>query len=395
MKGLPFFLVAAIALSGCERVQVEPGGDRRVPPNDDLEHITLVESPTAYMAWPAIARVGDGSILVTYSDTDEHLGPDGRIVGVRSLDEGRTWSEPFVIYDTPLDDREGGVTTLSDGSLAVHLWSTRHTRESYERLAPGSYFDETIQGWIETVESSEYRNAADFEGGRVARSTDGGITWSEVVRGPDTVHGGVELADGSILVSSYRHSRDYVTIQRADRWDGPWEQIAEVHSPEPESLSFGEPSILQLPSGRLIMMMRVTPEPYSNSDDRSVLWEAYSDDGGHSWSDPFPTPLWGFPPHLTLLKDGRVVVVYGYRRPPYGQRAAVSQDGITWRKEDEVVLRDDGPNEDLGYPASVELKDGSVLTVYYQSHVTDTLRPTEGPPPDRHKPDILGTIWRP
>jgi hypothetical protein len=142
------------------------------------------------------------------------------------------------------------------------------------------------------------------------------------------------------------------------------------------------------------MMMRVTPKPYSNVDPRSVLWETYSDDGGQTWVDPYPTPLWGFPPHLMLHSDGRVVVVYGRRKPPFGQRAAVSNDGVTWRKEDEIVLRDDAPNEDLGYPASVELKDGRVLTVYYQSHPSDTLRPPEGPPPDRHKPDILGTIWR-
>ncbi len=30
------------------------------------------------------------------------------------------------------------------------------------------------------------------------------------------------------------------------------------------------------------------------------------------------------------------------------------------------MLRDDGPDGDLGYPASVELPDGSLFTVYYQ-----------------------------
>ena len=31
-----------------------------------------------------------------------------------------------------------------------------------------------------------------------------------------------------------------------------------------------------------------------------------------------------------------------------------------------LVLRDDGFDPDLGYPASVELPDRSILTVYYQ-----------------------------
>ena len=48
-----------------------------------------------------------------------------------------------------------------------------------------------------------------------------------------------------------------------------------------------------------------------------------------------------------------------------GQRAAISyDDGATWQHD--FIIRDDGPDGDLGYPASVELPDGSILTVYYQ-----------------------------
>ena len=43
----------------------------------------------------------------------------------------------------------------------------------------------------------------------------------------------------------------------------------------------------------------------------------------------------------------------------------VSHDGgDTWTYD--YVLRDDGPDTDLGYPASVEMDDGSLFTVYYQ-----------------------------
>jgi hypothetical protein len=38
--------------------------------------------------------------------------------------------------------------------------------------------------------------------------------------------------------------------------------------------------------------------------------------------------------------------------------------GETWHYD--WVLRDDGPDRDLGYPSSVELADGSIFTVYYQ-----------------------------
>jgi hypothetical protein len=44
----------------------------------------------------------------------------------------------------------------------------------------------------------------------------------------------------------------------------------------------------------------------------------------------------------------------------------ISEDGITWNPASEITLNDNAPNHDLGYPASVELGDGRILTTYYQ-----------------------------
>jgi hypothetical protein len=41
-------------------------------------------------------------------------------------------------------------------------------------------------------------------------------------------------------------------------------------------------------------------------------------------------------------------------------------DGETW--SDEKVIFDNAPDNDLGYPSTVELSDGSLLTVYYQKY---------------------------
>jgi hypothetical protein len=89
------------------------------------------------------------------------------------------------------------------------------------------------------------------------------------------------------------------------------------------------------------------------------------------------------------------VCSYGYRRPPFGQRACISADGVLWKLENEVILRDDAPNGDLGYPASLELEPGLVLTVYYQPNVpAGTQQRMKPPDPHRNKPGILGTIWK-
>ena len=153
--------------------------------------------------------------------------------------------------------------------------------------------------------------------------------------------------------------------------------------------------MLQLKTGRVIMMIRSTAHPYNDQDPRCVLWESYSDDNGKTWVAPFATPIWGFPPHLVFFNDGRLLCTYGYRRPPFGERACLSVDGVKWNPQDEVVLHNEAPNGDLGYPASIEIEPGVVLTVYYQPDVPPgTIQQMHPPDPNRTKPGILGTIWR-
>jgi len=61
-----------------------------------------------------------------------------------------------------------------------------------------------------------------------------------------------------------------------------------------------------------------------------------------------------------------LLAVYGVRRAPYSERACLSKDGgKSWDIKNEITLSQSA-NGDLGYPASVQLDDGSVFTVYYQ-----------------------------
>jgi len=360
-----------------------------------IRHQTIFESPGEYCAWPDLVRTSEGDLIVLFCKSEEHLGPDGAILLSRSTDNGQTWQAPQVVFDTPIDDRESGITVLSGGRLLGHFVSTFHTPEKYAALRPLAYEQPVLRRWTEFVQRAEYRAAELLQGGRNALSSDGGKTWSAPVRGKDAIHGGIELTDGSLMIASYRETLDSITVNIADAPLVPWRTIATVASPKPDSLRFGEPHILQLPSGRIIMMIRATTKPYNDMDERCHLWETYSDDNGQTWVPPFETPLWGFPPHLLLLSDGSVLVSYGYRRKPFGQRVCISTDGVTWDPSREFVLRDDAPNKDLGYPASTELEPGLVLTVYYQPNVPPgTVQQMDPPDSTRRKPGILGTIWR-
>lgn len=365
-------------------------------PDAEVERtFPIYENQPEYLAWPAITRTGDGDILVLYTSTDEHLGPCGKIKMSRSRDNGETWEAPVTIFDTVIDDRESGITTLQDGTLMTFYWSTHWNAQTYRDLPGEAYPKEVVDAWIERVNQEDYLKSAHLHGAWNAISKDGGHTWSDPVRGKDSIHGGVQLQSGKILVAAYRGQGENINICSCDEPLGPWARIATVVTPHPRKIRFGEPHLTQLTNGRIILLIRATAIPYNDKSPQSYVWMSFSDDDGETWVDPYPTPLWGLPPHVTQLSDGRVLATYGHRRPPYGERACLSEDGVHWHKEDEVIIHGEAPGHDLGYPVSLELEPGRVLTVYYQPNVPAGTRIQNHPPlPDRTKVAILGTIWK-
>ena len=102
----------------------------------------------------------------------------------------------------------------------------------------------------------------------------------------------------------------------------------------------------------------------SRDDVTGYTFQNDSIDGGMTWSEPRQMPYWGHPAHCIALSDGRVAVVYGRRREPFGIRAAISEsEGETWG--DEIIVRDDFPNGNLGYPSLIEYAPGKLFSAYY------------------------------
>ena len=104
-----------------------------------------------------------------------------------------------------------------------------------------------------------------------------------------------------------------------------------------------------------------------------------SEDDGFTWSSPRWTNIWGYPSELINLLDGRVLMVYGYRRPPYGTRGCISEDGVTWDRKNEFVIREGGiprlPTstgstrggyQHIGYPSVCQLEDGTLVAAYHE-----------------------------
>lgn len=79
-----------------------------------------------------------------------------------------------------------------------------------------------------------------------------------------------------------------------------------------------ETSIIEFPNVRMLAMHRTS--------DKTNLYNSFSKAGGKTWSYPTDTGIWRYPPALTVLPDGRVFCIYGYRPAPMGISACVSYD---------------------------------------------------------------------
>lgn len=345
----------------------------------------LCKEPGRYLGWPTVCARKNGELLAVFSgDRDEHVCPFGKVQLVRSGDQGATWSPAVNISNTPLDDRDAGIVELPNGELVVS-WFTSLAYQSGIRdrakLTPGS---PKFYWWLhdEKIPAAVKKEGLGYF---TIRSSDGGKTWESPVRTPGTApHGPVLLKDGRLLfvgISYSGHSGIYsaerkeISVAESRDQGRSWQRLGAIGLPEGQKIDeFHEPHAVEASDGRLVAQIR--------HDKGRKLWQSESGDGGKTWATARQTELAGLPPHLLRLRDGKLVTVYGRRFDAFGEYACVSDDGgRTWDVANEIKLAGHFSN-DLGYPASAELPDGSILTVYYQAEKKG------------EKTCLMGTQWR-
>ena len=334
-----------------------------------------------YFGWPTVTRFESGTLAVVASGMrSAHVCPFGRTVLCLSSDEGESWGSPRVITDTPMDDRDAGIVDLGGGRILVS-WFSSDTRKSphISDLEEGEdpAVVSLVRSELETINDGQAKRWSGFW---IRTSDDSGETWNAPIRvGISSPHGPILLANGKLLFFGKGDPSDLFEEERRDcpivatvSGDGgtTWEGLGSVPIiPETRMDNYYEPHVVELLDGRLLGMIRL-----QDRDDRLLeelgevsfsMAQTLSVDGGHTWSLAEPLGFHGSPPHLLAHSSGALVCTYGYRQEPYGERAMISLDGgASWRFH--YILRDDGPDPDLGYPSSIELSDGSIYTVYYQ-----------------------------
>lgn len=368
---LTITILAGLAVMGMTRVRADEGRikaeepTRKIKPAEvKAEHQVICKQPGRYIGWPTVGRRADGELLVVFSgDRDQHVCPYGKTQIVRSSDNGKTWTETETINNCVIDDRDAGILVCKSGTIVIS-WFTSLAFETYD--CRKMYGDEMVDAWKPHIAKITDEDRKKQLGHWVRRSTDGGKTWLPKQKIEGTApHGPLQLEEGRLIFlgnTTVDGKRAVVAEESTD--DGAtWKVIGRVSFPDYGNAYWGEPHLAETTKGRLVAHFR-----HNKGAHRGYLFQSESEDGGHTWTLAHKLPIWGFPPHLIRLRDGRLLTTYGHRKKPYGQRACLSDDGgRTWNVDKEIILRDDASNGDLGYPSTVELDGGQMLTVYYQS----------------------------
>jgi hypothetical protein len=317
-----------------------------------------------YFGWPSVAKLQNGKIAVVASGfRRRHVCPFGKAVISYSEDEGKTYTAPAPVIDTVLDDRDSGVVPF--GKSGVIVTSFNNTVE-FQRRSPRAYDN----AYLDTITPEEEAAAL---GSTFRISNDFGVTFGPLYKCPVTSpHGPLELDDGTILWigrtfsenNKHRVGEDGILAYRILP-DGNTEYVGRIPNIEAEGIEplLCEPHSIQLPDGRILTHIRVQS---SGKDPLFTTYQSESADGGKTWTTPIPLleRNGGAPAHLILHSSGLLISAYGYRNEPYGIRAMFSRDGgKTWDTGYEIWPH--GISSDLGYPATIELSDGSLLTVFY------------------------------
>lgn len=327
---------------------------------------TILSNPNSkhgYFAWPTVALLQNGKIAVGASGFRlDHICPFGKAVISYSSDGGETYTHPAPVIDTPLDDRDTGICPF--GKSGVILTSFNNSADMQRQHNKDN---EYVQRYIDTITSEDEEK---YLGATFRISHDCGVTFGEIRRSPITSpHGPVELKNGTVLWAGTRFENVFggIEIHRFDTESGETELIGKIVSTDKNAV-LNEPHMIELPNGRLICQTRAeNTEAFEGGDETLfTVFQSVSDDGGKTWSEPemILDETGGAPPHLILLSSGLIVSTYGRRKQPYGIMAMISDDGgKNWQKD--IRLYENTASDDIGYPSTIELEDGTLLTVFY------------------------------
>ena len=290
-------------------------------------------------AWPNLTVLPDGTIAAVIYSLPSHGGGEGDAQCWASEDEGQTWKLRGIPapHDSGTCRMNVAAGLARNGDLVVLCsgWDKRDMKAPRHRRIAKAF---------------------------VSRSSDGGKTWrisrefpaekemSEFIPFGDIIQG----QDGALYVSAYAQTpgnKGYTYhsyLLRSDDDGHTWRRVGVI------ARGHNETAIIQLADGTWLAAARAGHMDLYVSRDNGATWRIITSTSANQ-----------HPGHFLLLKDGRVLLSHGERRAGIeGVGVRVSTDAAkTWPPVSLPIAR--ALNFDCGYPSSVQLRDGRIMTAYY------------------------------
>jgi sialidase-1 len=301
--------------------------------------ISKGEKAGTYQAFPDVCRLNNGDLMCVFYAGYGHVSlpndkwpSGGRICFLLSRDEGRSWSAPEILYDSPDDDRDPHVAQMRDGTVACSFFPYRRVPGQ-----PANY--ETA-----LVESTNVSRG--FGPGHRVLAAKWAV--SAPVR---------EMPDGSRVLGVYREEGDtaYGGVLRSVDSGKTWSEPIPIGKGSGVRLD-AETDLILLRDGTLYAALR---------GDRVNMHYATSTDLGRTWSAVKDLGFKGHSPHFTRLSSGAILLAH---RLPETAIHISRDEAKTWQGPYQI-------DDKIGaYPSTIELKDGSVLIVYYEEGAGSAIR---------------------
>lgn len=322
-----------------------------------MERYVAVDNVTA---WPNLTLMPDGAIIASIFNQPTHGGWEGDIECWASEDEGRTWK----LRGTPAPHEPGtnrmvvaaGLGHNNELIVIASGWDKRKPAGIYSGWDVGQ---QLLPAWV-------------------CRSTDGGRTWErkgEVLPPGDGAERTVPFGDivqlpadrlGVCIYSWVPPEEHSAYFYVSSDGGATWRQQGVIGKG-----NSNETTPVALSDGRILAAVRTLK-------DKNV--ELYvSDDQGATWTHDGPlTQSMEHPANFLVLADGRILLTYGQRAGEHVFRGVgyrLSDDGgkswgtpkVLHKSEHDADMK--WPQSDGGYPASVQMPDGTIVTAFYNSTI--------------------------
>ncbi|MFU8861784.1 MAG: exo-alpha-sialidase [Cyclonatronaceae bacterium] len=363
-------LVSAVSfpfLASCNWFSRETQEKENLLSPQSIRHVVVASREGRFLGWPANNGLWSWDsrkeFLVGFSDGEyiyqegHNIGPDPLSRLARSLDGGHSWTfeEPADYVRTEINPVE------SPGNLDFthNGFALRVTSEGYHAASDSTgffqYSYDRGRTWSVPYRFSGLNSHPELEGFELTART------NYQVIDKDTCL--IMMAARNPVLEFYNRL-DKAFVARTTDGGKTFEFVSWI-VPWSDNFRGVMPSVVQTANGNMVAAVRRR----NPGNDEQVCWvdTFFSGDNGTTWqflSRVGDTGLRnGNPPALHTLADGRLACCYANRSMHKILVRFSSDEGKSWG--DEIAIRQDPLDNDIGYPQLVQNHLGELVAIYY------------------------------